>query len=204
MSLVTHATEELKLLGYDPDSTEDGPNTWIAQNIIELMEVFARQGHSGSSAPYVLDLFNRLAKYQVVAPLTGEDTEWSDILDMDGPTLQNRRCSSVFTKNGIAYTIDGYAFWYWSERDLEPNEDGYPGVTKFKSTFTSEHSRKEVTFPYAHEDAEHIEVESYEVNKDTGEREVGSGWWHTIYPDHIVENTNALRAKLGESPRVED
>ena len=88
MTLIEHAEHELdgKLNG------EDGPDKWIAKNVIELIKVFSKQGHSGTSAPYCIQLFAHLASYKPLGPLTGEDDEWHMI---DDNTWQNKRCSHV-------------------------------------------------------------------------------------------------------------
>lgn len=195
MSYIDHAKRELEILGYDLNQTEEDPNKWICENVLELLEVFAKQGHSGSSAPYAIDMFSKLARHENLSPLTGDESEWNDCHD---DVKQNNRLSNVFIKNGIAYNIDGYVFWSWVERDLYEDEEGYPGKTKFKSCFISGMSRKRVDFPYTKEEPEYIQVTQLEVNKETGEPETGSGWWETNYPDYIVENDKDLRSLLGD------
>ena len=193
MSYIEHAKNELKLLGYDINQTCEDPNKWVCDNVIELLEVFAGQGHSGSSAPYVLDLFKRLASWESLSPLTGTDDEWRECSD---GVMQNKRLSTVFKKGKAAYCIDGYVFWDWAERDLEQGEDGYPGVERFKSCFTSGMSRKLVEFPYTKEEPEYIKVDSFEVNKETKEKEKGTGWWETIYPESVIKESENLDALI--------
>lgn len=128
MSHVEHAEREFQALGYDLEDKEDGPNKWIMENIFELLEVFSRQGHSGSSAPYCVSIFEKLARFKPLCPLTGEDSEWTDV----GPFYQNKRCPNVFKgKDGRAYNIDGKIFRY-------PNG----------SCFTNKDSRVYIQFPY--------------------------------------------------------
>ena len=55
----------------EPDDMQD----MVKANVLELLEVFGNQGHSGSSAPYVLGLFQRLADFKPLGQLTGEDDE---------------------------------------------------------------------------------------------------------------------------------
>jgi hypothetical protein len=129
-NLIKHAKRELKVIGYDLDSKEDDPNTWICENILELLDVFSKQGHSGSSAPYCISLFTKLANFEPVCPLTGNDDEWNEVWD---GVYQNNRCSHVFKngKDGIAYDIEGKIF---------RESDG--------CCYTSSDSRVYVTFPY--------------------------------------------------------
>ena len=95
MSLITHAKKEMERMWPEPDDMQD----MVKANVLELLEVFGNQGHSGSSAPYVLGLFQRLADFKPLGQLTGEDDEWMEV----GPnTYKNIRCSSVFKKGKTA------------------------------------------------------------------------------------------------------
>lgn len=106
--LEIHAREELKLAGmFDKNSDYGG---MIGNAVMELIKVFAEQDHSGYSASMVRNIFNKLADFKTICPLTGEDSEWNDV---GGPTIgdkvfQNNRNSAVFKdgKNGQAYYID--------------------------------------------------------------------------------------------------
>lgn len=137
---------ELKLAGYDINDPEDGPNRWLAEGTLELLKVFAEQGHSGMSAPYAIALFEKLASWKPIAPLTGEDDEWAEAYDNAG-TQQNKRNGAVFRDaDGQAYCIDGRVFWEWySAPDID---DGKP----YKLTFTSSDSRVNITFPWTQPD----------------------------------------------------
>jgi hypothetical protein len=110
----------------------------ICKHVLKLLDVFADEGHSGSSAPYTVDLFKKLAMFEPVVPLTGEDWEWFD----HGYCMQNKRCSHVFKQadrfDGQAYDIDGKIFWEWAVYEGEP----------FKLHFTGGESQVPITFPY--------------------------------------------------------
>lgn len=113
----------------------------ICKHVMKLIEIFEEEGHSGSTAPYAINMFKRLASFKPIAPLTGEDSEWHDVSEYSGKTTyQNKRCSSVFKegKDGQAYNIDGKVFWEWAVYEGEP----------FKSYYSSRDSRVPVTFPY--------------------------------------------------------
>ena len=129
-NLIKHAEEEFKRAGYIPldQEQEDGPNKWIQENIIELLKVFSEQGHSGFSAPYCINMFAKLAKFDLLTPLMGEDDEWVEVSDS---LWQSKRCHSVFKDKTGAWDIDGKVF-------REPNGCCY----------TSYKSRVPVTFPY--------------------------------------------------------
>lgn len=127
-NLVDYAKDELKRIGMI-DSGEPY-NDWAAKAILDLIELFESQEHSGFSAPYVINAFSRLAKFKPLSPLTGEDDEWNEV----GPNIfQNKRYSAVFKngKDGTAYNIKGTVF----------TDDG-------ESWYTCRDSRVNVTFPY--------------------------------------------------------
>ena len=143
-NLLKHAKEEFRAAGWADENGKynDDMQEAICEHVLKLLEVFSEEGHSGSTAPYAIGLFSRLAKFEPIAPLTGEDWEWHDVSEYSGTiTYQNRRCSSIFKDNdGIAYDIDGKVFWEWVK-----DENGEP----YKSYYTSRDSRVPVTFPYA-------------------------------------------------------
>lgn len=147
MSFVDYAKRELDLIGM----TEDGDeyNAMGRQAILEIVEKFADQGHSGFSASYCISALEKLLRWEPLSPLTGEDSEWTE-LDYDGDTkYQNNRCGRVFKDaDGRAYDIDGKVFWEWYDRELLPDEEGYPGTVRTKSHFTSKDSRVYIEFPY--------------------------------------------------------
>ena len=153
-NLNKHAMMEFKAAGWLNDDGEylDEMQEAICNHVLKLLEVFSDEGHTGSTAPYTIDLFKKLAMFNPIVPLTGEDWEWTDVSDRggrDGGKLyQNKRCSHVFKEEDGAYDIDGKIFWEWCERELDEDEKGYPGTTKFKSYFTGRGSHVSVTFPY--------------------------------------------------------
>lgn len=132
-NLVDHAKREFIAAGYKQvEQEEPGPNKWIQENVIELLEVFSKQGHSGMSAPFCINMFKKLANFEPLVPLTGQDEEWVEVSEN---IFQNKRCSHVFKQknrfNGQAYDIDGRIF-----RDPEG------------SCYTNSNSHIPITFPY--------------------------------------------------------
>ena len=141
---IAHAKRELVAIGYDLNDKEEGPNKWIMENLFELLAVFSTQGHSGSSAPYCISMFKKLASFEPLCPLTGEDAEWNDVSMYCGDTTrwQNNRASHVFKdKDGQAYDSQGKVF-------REP--DG--------CTYTSSDSRVVIEFPYTPK-TEYVDVD---------------------------------------------
>jgi len=98
MNLKEFALQEFKAMGYKPiEEDEDGPNKWMQESVLELLEVFRKQGHSGSSAPYVVSMFAKLASWVPLSPVTGKKWEWVET--EPGGMLQNKRCSALFADN---------------------------------------------------------------------------------------------------------
>ena len=138
-----HAWLEFKAAGWIDDNGKfkDDMQEMICKHVLKLLKVFSGEGHSGTSAPYAISLFEKLAKFEPVAPLTGEDWEWNDVSDHMGRiTYQNKRCSHVFKDEDGVYDIDGIVWYEW-HNDTENN-------VLYKSHFTNFESRVPVTFPY--------------------------------------------------------
>lgn len=122
MGLKEYALMELELKDEkDADSFQ--------RSILEIVDIFARQGHSGSSAPYAIRVLDRLLRYKPLSPLTGEDDEWNDI----GDCFQNKRCYSVFKEDGKAY---------WNSAKVFSRDGG-------ESWFSDKDSRMEIEFPFS-------------------------------------------------------
>lgn len=125
-NLEIFAKDELTRAGYfDPDSDYGG---MLGDAVMKMIKVFADEGHSGFSAHRAIAIFERVARFEPLTPLTGADDEWNEIRDGE---WQNRRCSHVFKNLDGAYDIQGRVF-------REPNG----------CCFTSRDSRVAVTFPY--------------------------------------------------------
>lgn len=127
-NLVEWAKSELKLIGGKDDEMQQ----MINRDILQIVETFSEQGHSGFTAPYAIQMIKRLLNWKPITPLTGENDEWTNV---HGDTWQNKRCSAVFRKgtdNSTAYYIEGKVF----------SDDG--GET----WYTSKESFVPITFPY--------------------------------------------------------
>jgi hypothetical protein len=137
-----HALKEFRAAGWIDENGQyiDEMQEMICRHVLALLDVFNGEGHSGSSAPYAINLFSKLAKFDPIVPLTGEDWEWTEVSErMGSKCWQNNRCSKVFKdEDGRAYDIDGKVFWEWSGTKEEP----------YKSHYTCRESRVYVEFPY--------------------------------------------------------
>ena len=123
--MIEYAKKELARIKHD----EDGVQDFMDECVLEVLEVFSKQGHSGFSASYAIQFLERLMRFLPLTPLTGEDDEWNEIAP---GKYQNKRCSRVFKENGQAYDINGKAF----------SDDGG------KTWFTNGYSHVPVSFPY--------------------------------------------------------
>ncbi len=160
MSYRDFAMREFRAAGWLDESGQftDGMQEMMCEQVMELLDKFSEHGHSGSTAPYAVNLFKQLAMFEPIVPLAGEDWEWNEVSDN---MYQNRRCSHVFkdSKDGQAYDSQGRVFFEWHERPLDEDEEGYPGIKRYKTHFTSRDSRVPVTFPYT-PTREYVEVEA--------------------------------------------
>ena len=94
--------------------------------------MFSKQGHTSSSAPFIIDLFKKIASFKPLTPLTGFDDEWDDVSEMSGKILyQNKRCSHVFKNDKKAFDVNGKIFIDTEGRHYISNE-----------------SSVDITFPY--------------------------------------------------------
>lgn len=135
-NLTEYAIKEMELAWPESEPMQDA----IKKNILDLIKVFESQGHSGMTAPYVLEHFNKLARFEPIKPLTGDDDEWHECSD---GVLQNIRCSEVF-KDGK----DGQAYWIYG--NVFRNQNG--------CTFTSSKSSVAIEFPWVRPEPNIVDV----------------------------------------------
>ncbi len=170
-----HAVREFKSLGYESlDTAPDDPDRWIQENVLELLEVLEKQGHSGSSIHYLMQYLNKLALFEPLTPIECTDDEWVYI---SNECYQNNRLSSVLkdSEKGKPYYLDAII---WRQQSGSCFTGTVEGIT----------SRQNIKIPFVPKSF-YIDVESYEVNKETGEREIGSGWWESkiVKPNQLKE-----------------
>lgn len=139
-----HAMREFHYAGWCDENGKfnDEMQEAICNGVLKMIEIFSEEGHSGSTAPYAINLFKKIASFEPLAPLTGADDEWVRHDYGDTPTYQNKRMGSVFKQadrfNGQAYWLDGKVFWEWAVYEGEP----------FKSYYTSSESCVPIEFPW--------------------------------------------------------
>jgi hypothetical protein len=132
-NLINHAKAELEKAGLF-SKEGDFYGGFTGKAVLELIEVFSNQNHSGMSANVVISIFKELANFKIINPLTGQDDEWAEVSD---GTFQNKRLSSVFKegKSGRPYYLDAIV---WQEE----------GGGAFTGTVENIPSRQFCKFPF--------------------------------------------------------
>jgi hypothetical protein len=107
-NLVEHAKRELDKIGMTENS--DDIDKLGRDGVLELVQVFADQGHSGGSAPWMIGVVEKLLRFEPLSELTDDPEDWIRIHDgisgePDG-LWQNRRDGRAFSKDGgRTYTL---------------------------------------------------------------------------------------------------
>lgn len=127
-NLVKYAESEMRRAGlFDKDSDYAG---MLGPAVLQMVRQFSDEGHSGFSAGLAISVFQKVARFEPLTPLTGADDEWSD--EFAEGMRQNKRCSHVFKEaDGGAYDSNGKVF-------REPSG----------ACYTNRDSRVPITFPY--------------------------------------------------------
>jgi hypothetical protein len=143
-ALVRFAKRELNVLLKEAQPSENNYYSYDSvdlqqyanRDILDLIRVFSRQGHSGYSSTYILNKFNRLARWKPISAITGNDDEWYEV---DDGIEQNKRLHSVFRRNkdnSTAFDID----------DIVVSDNG--GVTWMTGSICNDFREGPITFPY--------------------------------------------------------
>lgn len=93
-TLCQKAIREFELAGYI--NSDDEMSKLMANQVLETLAVFSSHDNSGFSAGIELKLFDILAHYKILTPLTFKDNEWDKI---DKDLWQNNRITSIFKDN---------------------------------------------------------------------------------------------------------
>ena len=110
MSLYIYAKNELDMI-YDKKALKSEMNKIMYNNILELIKVFGKQGHSGYSAQYCLQIFGKLARFKCITEITNNSTDW---MEVDINMFQSRRISTCFSTDlKYYYDLDGEIVPKW-------------------------------------------------------------------------------------------
>jgi hypothetical protein len=113
-NLCAFAKRELDIAGLlDKDSDYEG---MLGKAVMELMQTFSKQGHSGASAALTVDIFDKLASWKPLTELTDNPDEWQKVSDwyggpekdLVGMEYQSKRSPSCFSSDGgkTYYDVD--------------------------------------------------------------------------------------------------
>lgn len=119
-NLVSHAEKELKLVGLDKKDSDYGGLLYKA--VLDLIKLFAKQGHSGYSAGMVRQLFNKLANFETLSPISDRKEDWENVSisrDNNKPLWQNKRDPRYFSEDG------GKTWWNVDKKDVKECLDIY-------------------------------------------------------------------------------
>ena len=118
-NLINHAKRELELLGASDDMQEE-----MNKDILQIVQDFSSQDHSGFSAQYAIRALERLLAFLPLTPLTGEPDEWNEV---GHGVWQNKRCSRVFKdEDGTAHDIEGVVVSYDDTKSWNYPKHWYP------------------------------------------------------------------------------
>lgn len=95
-NIACHAWDELDRAGlFTGDGDFYGGMTGRA--VMDLVDVFVEQGHSGASASIVIDILRRVLAFEPLSPLTDDPAEWMEVAD---GLWQSRRQAQAFSQDG--------------------------------------------------------------------------------------------------------
>lgn len=125
--MVEKAKYELDLIVKNcKDDEERKMQEAINKDILDIVELFANQDHSGFTAEYAIPIINKLLRQSFVTPLTGEDDEWIEVTD---GLWQNKREGAIFKQSdrfdGKAFYLDGKTFSDDGGKSFYTNRDSW-------------------------------------------------------------------------------
>lgn len=102
-NLLEHAKRELEIAGlFDEDSDYGG---MLGKSILEIVEKFSKQDHSGFSAVMSIQILSKLLAYENLTELTDNPEDW---IEVGEGVWQNRRNSKCFSNDSgkTHYSLD--------------------------------------------------------------------------------------------------
>lgn len=128
--LVEHARREMEFVGlFDVDADYGG---MIPNAVLELMNVFSKQGHSGYSASLVASLWYRLAQFKPLTDVTLDPAEWMDVSENILPPEKIKAGEKIWQniRDGSVFSTDGGKTW----KNYESNTEG-KSITKEEALY---------------------------------------------------------------------
>jgi hypothetical protein len=118
-NLVKHAEQEMRIAGlYDEGADYDG---MIPDAVVEIVKVFAAQGHSGMSASIVTSILERVLRYKVLEPINSDPQYWMEVSAEQmgrAGVWQSTRDPGFFSEDGgtTFYSLDDPEKKNWPKR----------------------------------------------------------------------------------------
>jgi len=126
-NLVLFAENELARLGDDEGQSATN------KHILDMVQVFSEEGHSGFSAMYAIRILERLLRFLPLSAIEDTPEDWNEVSE---GLFQHKRCSHIFRDKklfeGKAYNLEGRVF---------SDDNG-------KTWFTNDKSKVPIDFPY--------------------------------------------------------
>ena len=113
-----HALREFEYAGWLKDGKyDDNMQELMCKQVIQLLRLFGKHGHSGSSHGYAVNLFKTLSAFEPIGAIKCTDDEWEEC-NIRPRMYQNKRLSSVFKdgKEGKPYYLNAIV-WKGEEYD---------------------------------------------------------------------------------------
>jgi hypothetical protein len=128
--LVSYAARELKAAGlFDSDGDYGGK---LGPDILDIIEMFSKQGHSGFSAAMTADIVGKLMRYQPLTPITNNPDDWMkidpDMWPNDDGIWQCRRNPEAFSNDG------GKTYYILSEGANDSNRNPVHLAAEYQPT----------------------------------------------------------------------
>ncbi len=99
MQLAKYAEEELRKAGWFNNGEDSLYGGMIGPAVLEMVRLFAAEGHSGLSAPVCLGLFQRVAAFKPLSPIE-HPLKTGEYQKVGEGTLQSTRLFSLFSDDG--------------------------------------------------------------------------------------------------------
>ena len=93
--ILDHARRELEIAGMFREESDYGGT--IGEAVLQIVRAFEQQPHSGFSAHLTLDVFNKVAMFRPLTPLTNDPNEWNEVGE---GIWQSQRRSDAFSLDG--------------------------------------------------------------------------------------------------------
>jgi len=109
-NLYQHALRELKLAGlFDSDADYGG---MMGKAVMDMVEAFCKQGHSGGSASIVLQIMPKLLKFENLTPITSSPDDWMNVCEYYGTDKGFKEDMWQCKRNPALFSTDGGKTYY--------------------------------------------------------------------------------------------